>query len=210
MKTDDLITLLVTSNAAATAGWERQRRLLPLLFLGAFGAMGLVFAATVGLRNDLGAAFVPVARKEAVTLLALVSGAVALWHLARPDVHRRRDWMVPAIATLAFVGWELSVSGSTAWRERMVGRNALVCLTMIPLLALPVLAALLLALRRFAPANAAAAGAMAGVVSAGAAASLYALHCTDDSALFVALWYGLATLMLAAAGAVAAQRLARW
>ena len=46
-------------------------------------------------------------------------------------------------------------------------------------------------------------GALAGAASAGLAAFLYASHCPDDLPLFVATWYPLATLICAAAGALA-------
>jgi hypothetical protein len=93
---------------------------------------------------------------------------------------------------------------------RLVGNNSMVCLTAIPLLSLPLLAAALVGLRRGAPANPALAGALAGVLSAGLAATLYAAHCTDDSPLFVATWYTLATAAVAGIGALAGARLLRY
>jgi hypothetical protein len=47
-------------------------------------------------------------------------------------------------------------------------------------------------------------------MSAGVGALLYATHCTDDSPLFVALWYGGATAIVVAIGALAGRRLLRW
>ena len=47
------------------------------------------------------------------------------------------------------------------------------------------------------------AGAIAGMLSAGLAATLYASHCTDDSPLFVATWYTIATALVTAIGALA-------
>ena len=41
-------------------------------------------------------------------------------------------------------------------------------------------------------------------------ATLYAFHCFDDSPLFVATWYTLATLVVTAAGALVGRRLLRW
>jgi hypothetical protein len=38
----------------------------------------------------------------------------------------------------------------------------------------------------------------------------YALHCTDDSLPFIALWYGGAIVMCTLAGAVLGPRLLRW
>ena len=54
------------------------------------------------------------------------------------------------------------------------------------------------------------AGAVAGLVAGGVGATLYAMHCTDDSPLFVALWYSLAVALVALAGAAAGRWLLRW
>jgi hypothetical protein len=42
------------------------------------------------------------------------------------------------------------------------------------------------------------------------AATLYASHCTDDSPLFVATWYSIATAAVAAIGALAGSRVLRF
>ena len=53
---------------------------------------------------------------------------------------------------------------------------------------------------------------MAGLTAgAGAvAATFYARHCTDDSPLFVGLWYVLARAIVTLAGALGGSRLLRW
>jgi hypothetical protein len=84
------------------------------------------------------------------------------------------------------------------------------CLTIIPLLSIAPLAALLFAMRDGAPQHPGVAGALAGAAAAGIAATLYASNCPDDSPLFVASWYPLATLIVVAVGAVAGGRLLRW
>ena len=53
-------------------------------------------------------------------------------------------------------------------------------------------------------------GALAGSASAGIAATIYATNCTDDSPLFVASWYPLATSIVVAAGAWAGRRWLSW
>ncbi|MGE3917527.1 MAG: NrsF family protein, partial [Hyphomicrobiaceae bacterium] len=88
--------------------------------------------------------------------------------------------------------------------------NALVCLSVMPALSLPPLALALIAMRSAAPSSPAAAGAAVGRLAAAVAASLYALHCFDDSPLFVAVWYPLATLPVILLGSFAGQRLLRW
>ncbi|MCC8951144.1 DUF1109 family protein, partial [Bradyrhizobium sp. Arg62] len=54
------------------------------------------------------------------------------------------------------------------------------------------------------------AGAIAGLLSAGLAATVYASHCTDDSPLFVATWYTLATAIVASVGALMGNRALRY
>jgi hypothetical protein len=93
---------------------------------------------------------------------------------------------------------------------RMVGKNSSICLVAIPLMSLPLLAGALIGLRHGAPSRPALAGALAGLLSAGLAATLYASHCTDDSPLFVAAWYTLATALVTAIGALAGAKWLRY
>jgi hypothetical protein len=97
-----------------------------------------------------------------------------------------------------------------SWATRLVGSNAIICLTTIPTLAIAPLAAVLMVLRAGAPASPALAGAAAGLLAATAGAALYAFHCFDDSPLFVVTWYVLAAIPVVALGAVAGHRLLRW
>jgi hypothetical protein len=77
-------------------------------------------------------------------------------------------------------------------------------------LSLPLLVAALIGLRHGAPARPAISGAVAGLLSAGLAAALYASHCTDDSPLFVAVWYTLAVVIVAVLGALIGPRVLRY
>jgi hypothetical protein len=105
---------------------------------------------------------------------------------------------------------ELFLVPQALWEARLVGTNSFACLTYIPLIGLGPLVLFLLTLGHGAPTRPAIAGAVAGVLAGGVAASFYAAHCTDDSPLFVVTWYSIAILGLAAVGAIAARRLARW
>jgi hypothetical protein len=93
---------------------------------------------------------------------------------------------------------------------RLVGSNSRVCMTAIPLMSLPLLAAALFGLRHGAPTRPVITGAVAGLLSAGLAATLYASHCTDDSPLFVATWYTIATALVSAIGALAGSKVLRF
>jgi hypothetical protein len=54
------------------------------------------------------------------------------------------------------------------------------------------------------------AGAVGGLLAGGLGAMLYASHCTDDSPLFVALWYVVAIALVAVVGALAGRLVLRW
>ena len=77
-------------------------------------------------------------------------------------------------------------------------------------MSLPLLAGALIGLRHGAPTRPALAGAIAGLISAGLAATLYASHCTDDSPLFVATWYPIATAAVTATGALVGAKVLRF
>jgi hypothetical protein len=125
-------------------------------------------------------------------------GALALWLLA------------PLILLAAGVIAELLVTPQSAWMSHLMGANAMHCTITIPVLAAPVLAALIVALRAGAPLHAALTGAMAGAAAAGVGALVYASSCPDDSPLFVATWYPLATLICMGVGALAGRRFLAW
>ena len=84
------------------------------------------------------------------------------------------------------------------------------CTITIPMLAAPVLVALIVALRPGAPLHPSLTGAMAGAAAAGVGALVYASSCPDDSPLFVATWYPLATLICMGVGALAGRRFLAW
>jgi hypothetical protein len=142
-----------------------------------------------------------------------ITAAGLLLRLLRPGASRRWWWTAVLIgpALLAFgVGLELLAVPSSEWRARLVGRASMFCLKTIPLLSAPVLAALLILMRAGAPTRPALAGAVAGLTAGGVGATLYALHCVDDSPLFVMVWYGVAIALLSAVGALLGSRILRW
>jgi hypothetical protein len=151
--------------------------------------------------------------KFAVTLaLAIAAIAVSL-HLSRPEASLRGfGWLLlaPVGILAAGIGGEMMMPQRLPMMTRLIGKNSWVCLTVIPLLSLPILAGALIGLRHGAPARPAVAGAVAGLLSAGLAATLYASHCTDDSPLFVAAWYTIATAPVTAVGALVGAKLLKY
>jgi hypothetical protein len=76
---------------------------------------------------------------------------------------------------------------------RAIGSNSVACLLSISFHSLAPLGSAFYALRRGAPLRPGFAGAAAGLLASALAATLYALHCPDDSALFGAIWHSAAS-----------------
>ena len=212
MDTDRLIQTL-----AADAG-NRVTPVGPVLAASLLVAMPVSAAmllSTLGLRPDIMTAmhnpFFDL--KFAVTLALAVSAITVSLHLSRPEASTQ-GWLllllIPVAILALAIGAEMMLPQRQPMMRRLVGNNSMLCLSFIPLLSLPLLAAALIGLRRGAPANPALAGALAGLLSAGLAATLYAAHCNDDSPLFVATWYTLATALVTAVGALAGAKLLRY
>jgi hypothetical protein len=212
MQTDQLIRTLAADNAyrARPVGF-----VLALALLAAAPVSVAMFLMGLGMRPDVMTAmhnpFFDL--KFAVTLaLAIPAIAISL-HLSRPEA-LLHGWawllLVPAGLLVAGISGEMMVPQRLPMMTRLVGSNWRTCLTAIPLMSLPLLAAALIGLRHGAPTRPAVAGAIAGLVSAGLAATLYASHCTDDSPLFVATWYSIATALVTAIGALAGSRVLRF
>lgn len=212
METEQLIRTLAADNAhrARPVGW-----VLALALLAAAPVTVAMFFAELGVRPDVMTAmrnpFFDL--KFAVTLALAISAIVISLHLSRPEASLQGwGWLllIPAGLLVAGIASEMMMPQRLPVMTRLVGRNSMVCLTAIPLLSLPLLAAALIGLRHGAPARPAVAGAIAGLLSAGLAATLYAAHCIDDSPLFVATWYTIATAMVTAIGALAGSRVLRF
>ena len=212
METDQLIRTLAADNAhrARPVGF-----VLALALLAAVPVSAAMFFAELGVRPDVMTAMRnPFFDLKFAVTLALVIPAIAIsLHLSRPEASLHGwAWLLLIPAGLLVIGTasEMMMPQRLPMMTRLVGHNSRVCVMAIPLISLPLLAAALIGLRHGAPARPALAGAVAGLLSAGLAATLYASHCTDDSPLFVATWYTIATAFVAAIGALAGSRLLRF
>ena len=212
MDTDQLIRTLAADNPhrARPVGF-----VLALALLAAAPVSLLMFFAELGVRPDVMTAMHnPFFDLKFAVTLALVAAAITIaLHLSRPEASLR-GWVwlliIPAGLLVGGISGEMMVPQRLPMMTRLVGSNSKVCMTAIPMMSLPLLAASLVGLRHGAPTRPAAAGAMAGLLSAGLAATVYASHCTDDSPLFVATWYSLATALVTALGAVLGSKLLRF
>src|SRR6266581_287706 len=212
MDTDQLIRTLAEDNThrARPVGFA-----LMLALMAAAPVALLMFFTELGIRPDVMTAmrnpFFDL--KFAVTLALAISAVAISLHLSRPEASLQ-GWawllLVPAGLLVAGISGEMMMPQRLPMMTRLMGRNSRSCLIAIPLMSLPILAGALIGLRHGAPARPAVAGAIAGMLSAGLAATLYASHCTDDSPLFVATWYTLATALVTAIGALAGAKLLKY
>jgi hypothetical protein len=212
MDTEQLIRSLAADNShhARPVGY-----VLMLALLAAAPVSLLIFFAELGVRPDIMTAmrnpFFDL--KFAVTLALAISAVAVALHLSRPEASLRGfGWylLIPAGLLVAGISGEMMMPQRAPMMTRLVGNNSKFCMTFIPVISLPLLLATLLGLRHGAPSRPALSGAVAGMLSAGLAATLYASHCTDDSPLFVATWYTLATALVAAVGALIGSRVLKY
>ena len=213
MKTDDLIALLST-NPEPVDRRSVARTLHVALAAGFIVSLGIALAA-LGVRSDLitARAFVFLLLKLAFTVGIVGVASMYLTRLARPGGERKNSAiLVPipfgAIAVLSVIS--LGFAPSSHWDKMIVGDQWLECLLSIPIIAIVPFAATIFAVRRAAPTNLVLAGAVAGLIAGGVSAMAYALHCTDDSLPFVAVWYGGTIVLCTLAGAALGPRLLRW
>jgi hypothetical protein len=212
METDQLIRTLAADNAhrARPVGF-----VLALALLAAAPVSVAMLFAGLGVRPDLMTAMRnPFFDLKFVVTLGLAIPAIAMsLHLSRPEASLRGwKWLllIPVGLLLAGIASEMMMPQRLPMMTRLVGNNSRLCMTAIPVMSLPLLVAALTSLRHGAPTRPAVAGAIAGLLSAGLAATLYASHCTDDSPLFVATWYTIATALVTAIGALAGSRVLRF
>jgi hypothetical protein len=212
METDQLIRTLAADNAhrARPVGF-----VLALALLAAAPVSVAMLFAGLGVRPDLMTAMRnPFFDLKFVVTLGLAIPAIAIsLHLSRPEASLRGwKWLllIPVGLLLAGIASEMMMPQRLPMMTRLVGNNSRLCMTAIPVMSLPLLVAALIGLHHGAPTRPAVAGAIAGLLSAGLAATLYASHCTDDSPLFVATWYTIATALVTAIGALAGSRVLRF
>ena len=213
MKTDDLVALLSTNPEPVDRGLV-VRTLLVALGAGSILALGITIFG-LGVRPDImmyGALSFVVAKVSfAVGIFSLAF--IYLAKLARPGGELKpRSYLVavPFFVIVALAVISLGLAPSSHWNKMIVGDEWLECLVFIPVIAILPFAVSIWAVRKAAPTNLVRAGAFAGLVAGGVSAMAYALHCTDDSLPFVAVWYGGTIVLCTLAGAAMGPRLLRW
>lgn len=213
MKTDDLINVLSTNVDPVDPGQVR-RDLTKSIAIGIVLSVGGVLAWS-GFRHDLieSRALSFLLLKVVLSAALVLAGARYLMRLGRPGAdtqisHGHTGW--PAYVTGALALAALIALPLVHWHHLGATDSWLECLVSIPVIAIVPFASVVWAMRRMAPTNLPLTGAVAGVVAGGISALGYALHCTDDSLSFIALWYGSAIALCGLAGFLLGPRLLRW
>jgi hypothetical protein len=211
MKTDSLISALAadTVPAAGMAG-QAWRALVPAL-----GVALVAIWLTLGFRSDLAQALgnpVSLLRWVLTGALAIVSMRT-LSVLVRPEGNTVvRFWplvLVAAVALMVLI-WAYVTTPAEGRQMAIVGKSMWTCLVAIPALSVLPVGALFWGVRRGATTVPSLTGAMIGLAGSGAAAAVYAIHCTEDSPLFFVTWYGVAILSVTVVSAAIGGRILRW
>lgn len=175
----------------------------------------LVMVLTQGLRPDLAqAAQSGIFWWKIVFAGGLACAAFAtVERLARPGVPVGAAWI--ALATPLILVWLAAalvlLQAEPAQRSALVlGATWRSCPLNIAWISLPVVAAVVWAMKGLAPTRLALAGAAAGLLAGCLGALVYALHCTESAAPFMAVWYVLGISIPALVGAVMGPRWLRW
>ncbi len=213
MKTDELISMLARGGAAADPNALRRRYGVALGW-GGFAA-AVLMALVLGVRPDImEAALLPMFWLKIAFPAAIAAAAMtATLRLSRPGARLERAPVMLAAPVLAvwliaaFALWSVAAPERAAL---ILGHSWAACLVNIGFLAAPVLVALLWAASRAAPTRPAVAGAAMGLTAGALGAAVYALHCDEMAAPFLATWYLLGMTIPALLGAGVGIRLLRW
>lgn len=213
MKTDDLVAMLSTSVEPV------DRRLVARTVCIAVAAASVLALGIVliglGVRPDQmtvrAIAFLLLKLAFAIGIVGVA--LIYLTRLVRPGGERKASSIMvamPFIVIVLLAAISLGFAPRSHWDAMIVGDQWLECLLSIPIIAIVPFAITILAVRRAAPTNLVRTGAFAGLFAGGVSAMAYALHCTDDSLPFVAVWYGGTIALCTLAGAILGPRLLRW
>lgn len=212
MRTDDLIAQLSTDLAPVKTG-AVARTLMIAASLGIAASLALMLGH-MGLRYDFATAVTSFGLWMKVTYTFVIAG-FGFWlveRAGRPGADMTRPMAMLALPVLAIAllaALQLSAPGADM-HAMMMGQSSDVCAINIILIAAPTLVAVFWALRRLAPTRLALAGAGAGLFAGAAGATIYAFHCMEATAPFIAVWYTLGIALTTAIGAALGRFLLRW
>jgi hypothetical protein len=211
--TDDLIAGL-SADLSKVAPGAVARRVALGLGLGGLGS-AILMLAWLGPRPDLAqAVMTPMfwMKFGYAALTGLILAGV-LVRLAKPAA-RIGALAMAAGAPFALVAMMAVVRMSHAPPQMqhalLMGHSSMICPWRILAIGLPLLAGAVWAVRGLAPTRLGLAGLAAGGCAGALGAMIYSVACNETSAPFLAIWYTLGMVLVAALGAAAGSRLLRW
>jgi hypothetical protein len=208
MKTDSLVALLAQDLAPVRPLFVPRTLMIGLV--GGMAVSAVIMMAWLGLRPDMreAAMTAPFWIKFAYTLILAIVGFLLVERRARAGDNVATALWLGALALIAMVGLAaMQLMPPHAPRHALImGGSANVCARNIFVLSLPIFLGLLWAMRQLAPTRLILAGGCAGLLAGAAGAWVYAFHCNESAAPFIAIWY---TLGIAAAGLLGAAT-GRW
>jgi hypothetical protein len=214
MRTDELINTLVADHAAQP-GPKPVGHGLVMAIIGGLAISSALFSLTLRVRPDFISALGTwrYDMKLDVNLVLMIAATWVALRLSSPTTTPRtamRALTVPVLLLLAAVLYELVTVSVSEWPSRAMGVNGMMCFANIIFLSVFPLTTTMYALRQGAPMSPALAGAAAGLLAGALGATVFAMHCTNDSPLFVAIWYVLAISLMSMFGLVIGRHALRW
>ena len=213
MKTDDLVSLLAADTLPVPP--QAAPRRLALALVAGLPLSAAFMLLKFGVRDDIGQAVLLPMFWVKLLFPAVLSAAAwtVLQRIARPGVRLSGSWLgiaVPVLMLWALAAVSLAGAPAELRAGLVMGQTWRTCSATIALVSLPLFVAAFVALASLAPTRPAWAGACAGAMAGGAGAAVYALHCPELDAPFLAVWYVLGMAIPVLAGALIGPRLLRW
>ena len=213
MRTDDLIEALAGDSAPLPS-----RALSRTLGLGL--ALGAVVSVAImvlwlGVRPDLMDAMRtgPFWMKFAYALSVAALGFGLIERLARPDGEGGvfgPMLLAPLGVMTALAIYQLWGAPEELRMTMMLGHTYQICERNIVIVSAPIFLGLFWAMRSLAPTRLTFAGAVAGLLAGATGTFIYAFHCDESAAPFVAIWYTLGIAAVGVLGALLGRSLLRW
>jgi hypothetical protein len=206
--TDDLIRSLASAPGAGRSASPRFA--FAVTDAASLACALLLVFSVIGIRHDFAdmAVRMPFAFKLAYTGSLVLGTSVVALYAATPGASPSALYaLLPAVILLAtgviFDPTAFPIMGRT-------NTAVAFCVSSILFLSLPAMILTFLVMRKGAPTRPVIAGAVTGLLSASVGAMAYTLACKNDGTAFVAIWYTVACVIMAAVGAVVGYRVLRW
>ncbi len=206
-ETDDLIASLAREDGAPEKG-AQTRFLLPLAGAALICAIAMLAWPDLQLAPLHERGMASLVFKWVFSLVLMLGGAFALHALGRPG--RDARLRVAALAVPFAVALVMLAVGYAHAGEGFPGATWRTCLAAMSIMSPIGFAGAIMATRWLAPTRLRTAGLVAGLFGGGVAMAAYAPFCPEHGMAYLAVFYCLPILAMAAIGWLAGPRLLRW